>query len=89
MDPIFTGKNKKKTECLTFSRFTCFLNGIFPFLSVNFLVLLSQRPFKKSDVLPLACLHLKFSLGYAWLSTNTFEQKVIIMLNVLSVHWFY
>ena len=24
-----------------------------------------------------------------WLSTSTFVQKVVIMLNVLSVYWFY
>ena len=92
MDQIFTGESKKnKLNFLPFSRFTCFLNGIFPGLWVNFLVLISHIPFKKSEELPLACLYLylKFSLGYGWLSTPTFVQKVMIMLNVLSVYWFY
>ena len=30
VDQIFTGKNKSKLIFLLFSRFTCFLNGIFP-----------------------------------------------------------
>ena len=67
MVQIFTGENKKsKLNFLPFSRFTGFLNGIFPSLSVNFLVLLSHIPYKKSEELPLACLYLKFSLGYGY-----------------------
>ena len=31
---------------------------------VNFFVLLSHIPCKKSEELPLACLYFKFSLGY-------------------------
>ena len=38
VDQIFAGENKKQAE---FSRFMCFLNGIFRGLWVNFLVLLS------------------------------------------------
>ena len=60
---IFTGQNKKQAEFLTFFEVTCFLNGIFPGLWVNFLVLLSHIPYKKSEELSLACLYLKFSLG--------------------------
>ena len=59
-------KTKNKLNFLPFSRFTCFLNGIFPGLWVNFLVLLSHIPYKKSEELPLACLYLKFSLGYGY-----------------------
>ena len=36
VDQIFTGKNKKHADFLPFSRFTCFLNGIFPGLWVIF-----------------------------------------------------
>ena len=43
VDQIFTGQKKKQVEFFTFSRFTCFFNGIFPGLWVNFLVLLSQK----------------------------------------------
>ena len=32
----------------------------------NFLVLLSHIPYKKSEELPMACLYLKFSLGYVY-----------------------
>ena len=64
VDQIFTGENNKQADFLPFSRFMCFLNGIFPGLWVNFLVLLSHIPYKKSEELPLACLYLKFSLGY-------------------------
>ena len=42
------------------------VNGTFPGLCVNFLVLLSHIPCKKSEELPLACLYLKFSLGYGY-----------------------
>ena len=66
VDQIFTGENKKEAEFLNFSRFTCFLNGIFSCLWVNFLVLLSHIPYKKSEELSLACLFLKFSLGYGY-----------------------
>ena len=66
VDQIFTGENKNKQNFLPFSRFTCFVNGIFPGLWVNYLVLLSHIPYKKSEELPLACLYLKFSLGYGY-----------------------
>ena len=66
VDQIFTGENKSKLNFLPFSRFTCFLNGIFPGLWVNYLVLLSHIPYKKPEELPLACLYLKFSLGYGY-----------------------
>ena len=59
-------KTKNKLNFLPFSRFTCFLNGIFPGLWVNSLVLLSHIPCKKSEELPLACLYLKFSRGYGY-----------------------
>ena len=35
VDQIFAGENKQ-AEFLNFSRLTCFLNGIFPDLWVNF-----------------------------------------------------
>ena len=77
MHQIFTGENnnnnKKQAEFLPFSRFTCFLNGIFPGLWVNFLVLLSHIPYKKSEELPLVCLFEVFT--GLWLSTPTFCIK--------------
>ena len=57
-------------ECLTFS---CFFNGIFPGVWVNFSVLLSHIPYKKSEELPLACLFEVFT--WLWLSTPTFCIK--------------
>ena len=66
VDQIFTGENKNKLIFLPFSRFTCFVNGIFPGLWVNYLVPLSHIPYKKSEELPLVCLYLKFSLGYGY-----------------------
>ena len=68
VDQIVTGlvKTKNKLNFLPFSRFVCFLNRIFPGLWVNCLVLLSHIPYKKSEELPLACLYLKFSLGYGY-----------------------
>ena len=53
---------KKQVEFLTF--FEVF-NGIFPGLWVNFFVLLSHIPYKKSEELPLPCLF-DFSLGYCY-----------------------
>ena len=53
----------------------------------HFLVLLSHIPHKKSEELPLGCLFDVFT--GLWLSTPTFVQKVMVMLSVLSVHWFY
>ena len=57
-------KTKNKLNFWPFSRFTCFLNGIFAGLWAHFLVLLSHIPYKNSEELPLTCLYLKFSLGY-------------------------
>ena len=57
-----------------------FFSGSFPGLWVNFLVLLSHIPYKKSEELPLACL-LEVFTGL-WLSTPTFCIKVMIMLNI-------
>ena len=58
VDQTFTGENKNKQKhkqnFLPFSKFMCFLNRIFPGLCVNFLVLLSHIPYKKSEELPLA-----------------------------------
>ena len=64
MDKIFTGENKKQAEFLTFFEVYVFPHGIFAGLWVNFLVLLSHIPYKNTEELPLACLYLKFSLGY-------------------------
>ena len=47
----------------------CFFNGIFPGLWVNFFVLLSHIPYKKSEELPLACLFEVFT--GLWLSSPT------------------
>ena len=68
---VKTKKNKrKKVEFFTFSRFTCFLNGIFPGLLVNFLFYCHTYLTKKSEELPLACLFKVFT--WLWLSTPTF-----------------
>ena len=83
VDQTFTGEKKNKLNFLPFSRFTCFLNKIFLGLWVNVLVLLSHIPYKNSEELSLACLYLKFSLGYGYPL-----QKAMIMLNVLSVYLF-
>ena len=86
MDQIFTGENKKQAEFFTFFEVYVFLNGIFPGLWVNFLVLLSHIPYKKSEELPLACLCLKFSLGYGYPFCTKGNDYV---KNVLSVYLFY
>ena len=85
--PGFCEKWKwNKLNFWPFSRFTCFLNGIFPGLWVNFLVLLSHTH-KIWGVAPGLFVFEVFT--GLWLSTPTFVQKVMIMLNVLSVYWFY
>ena len=50
-----------------------FINGLFPGLWVNFLVLLSHIPYKRSEELLLACLFEVFT--GLWLSTPTFCIK--------------
>ena len=47
---------------------------------------ITHIPYKKSEELPLACLYLKFSLGYGYPHLLLYK-KVVIMLNVLSVYW--
>ena len=43
---------------------------------------------QKSEELPLACLFEVFI--WLWLSTPTFcKKEIMIMLNILSVYWFY
>ena len=85
MDQIFTGENEKQTnkkkqvEFLTFFEgytVRVFINGIFPGLWVNFLVLLSHIPYKKSEELPGL---FEVSTGL-WLSTSTFCIKGYAML---------
>ena len=75
MDQIFTGENKKSRMFYLFRDLhcTCFFNGIFLGLWVNFLVLLSHIPYKKSEELSLACLFEVFS--GLWLSSPTFCVK--------------
>ena len=76
MDQIFTGENKKIRVFDIFRGLhcTCFFNGIFPGLWVNFLVFLSHIPYKKSEELPLlACLFVVFT--GLWLSAPTFCIK--------------
>ena len=64
---IFTGENKKQAKFFyLFRGLRVFSIGIFPGLWANFLVLLSHIPHKKSEEMPLACLYLKFSLGYGY-----------------------
>ena len=74
---IFTSENKKKVEFFTFFEvFTVlymYFSWKFPDLWVNFLVLLSHIPYKKSEELSLACLFEVFT--GLWLSTPTFCIK--------------
>ena len=51
----------------------------------QFLVLLSQIPHKNMRSCPWL-VYLKFSLGYGY-PHPLFAQKVMIMLNILSVYW--
>ena len=66
VDQIFTGENKNKRIFLLFSRFTCFVNGIF--LVYGSIIWFCYQTYltKKSEELPLACLYLKFSLSYGY-----------------------
>ena len=67
---------KKQVEFFTFFEVytvRVFFNGIFPGLWVNFMVLLSHIPYRKSEELPLACLFEVFT--GLWLSTHTFCIK--------------
>ena len=76
VDQIFTGENKKKNKLnfLPFSRFTCFLNWTVPGLWVDFLVLLSYIPYKKSEGVALGLFMFEVFTGL-WLSTPTFCIK--------------
>ena len=81
---------KKQAEFLTFFEVYLFsLYGIFPGLWVNYLVLLSHIPYKKSEEGVTPGLFIFEVFTGLWLSTPTFVQKVLIMSNVLSVYWFY
>ena len=78
LDQIFTGENKKKAtkkqvKFLTFFEVYVFFQKNLPGLWVNFLVLLSHIPCRKSEELPLACLFEVFT--GSWLSTSTFCIK--------------
>ena len=98
MDQIFTGENKKikNKEIKPVKFFTFFEvhDGILPRLLVNFLVLLSHIPYKKSEALPLACLFEVFT--GLWLSTPTFCIKsydyvksfvCVLVLLVIDTGW--
>ena len=65
VDQIFTGENKKQAELFTFFEVYVFSQWNFPGVG-QFFILLSHIPYKKSEELPLACLYLKFSLGYGY-----------------------
>ena len=75
---FYRWKQKNKPNFLPFSSFTCFLNGIFPGLWVNFLVLLSHIPYKNLRSCPGLFIFEVFT--GLWLSTPTFVQKFMIML---------
>ena len=80
---------KTKKDKLNFSRFRCSLSGIFPGLRVNFLVLLSiTHTLQKIWGVASGLFIFEVFIGL-WLSTPTFVQKVMIMLNVLCMYWFY
>ena len=75
VDQIFTGENKKRRIFDLFRGFALymFFQSNFLGLWVNFLVLLSHIPDKKSEELPLACLFEVFT--GLWLSSPTFCRK--------------
>ena len=65
VDQIFTGESKNKLNFLPFSRFTCFVNGLFWSMGQLFGSAITHT-LQKSEELPLACLYFKFSLGYGY-----------------------
>ena len=84
----FTGENKKnQAEFLTFFEVYVLSQWNFSWSIGQFFGICYYIPYKKSEELPLACLYLMLSLGYSY-PHPTFVQKVIRMLNVLSVYWF-
>ena len=66
VDQIFTGENKNKLIfAIDLFRGLRVLSMEF-FLVNYYLLLLSHIPYKKLEELALACLYLKFSLGYGY-----------------------
>ena len=59
-------KTKKEAEFLTFFEVYVFSQWSFSWSVDQFFGSASHIPYKKSEELPLACLYLKFSLGYGY-----------------------
>ena len=88
MDQIFTGENKKQAEFLTFFEVYLFLNEIFAWSMGQFYGSAITHTLQKIWGVAPGLFIFEVSTG-SLLSTPTFVQKVMIMLNVLSVYWFY
>ena len=88
VDQILTGKNKKTS--LIF-----YLFEVYVFSQWNFSWSMGQffwfcyHTYLTKDLRCCPCLFIFEVFTELWLSTSTFEQKVMIMFNILSVHWFY
>ena len=63
---IFTGENKKQAEFLTFFEVYVFSQWNFSWSMDQFFGSAITHTLQKSEELPLACLYLKFSLGYGY-----------------------
>ena len=66
MDQIFTGENKKQAEFLTFFEVYVFFQWNFSWSMGQFFGSPITHTLQKTEELPLACLFLKFSLGYGY-----------------------
>ena len=66
VNQIFTGENKKQAEVLTFRGLRVFSMEFFLVYRSIFWFCYHTYLTKKSEELPLACLYLKFSLGYCY-----------------------
>ena len=67
VDQIFTGENKKQVEFLTFFEVYVFSQWNFSWSMGQFFGSAITYTLQKFEELPLACLYLKFSLGYGYL----------------------
>ena len=66
MDQIFTGENKKQADFFTFFEIYVFSQCNFSWSVGQFFGSPITHTLKKTEELPLACLYLKFSLGYGY-----------------------
>ena len=66
VDQIFTGENKKQAEFFTFFEIYVFSQWNFSWSMGQFFGSPITHTLQKTEELPLACLFLKFSLGYGY-----------------------